>query len=142
MKSRKLSCGELMKRICDIFEARANKDLLEHDVTLSQMKMLIYLNNAENSSAALKEIEKYFGTAQATTAGIALRLEKKGLIESYIDSEDRRIKHVSLSAAGAKICSDIKSSIENEEARLLKSLSDTESCELQRLLRKIYDGLQ
>lgn len=44
MAQETLQCGELIKRICDVFEAKANKDLQDRDITLSQMKMLVYLD--------------------------------------------------------------------------------------------------
>lgn len=141
MAKKLLSCGELMKRICDIFEARANKDLQEQDITLSQMKILVYLDNASDKSATLKELEKYFGTAQATIAGIAVRLEKKGLIESYIDTEDRRIKHVRLSETGQELCCHTKSQVEAGDVQLLGALEPAERAEFQMLLQKVYDNL-
>ena len=71
-----LCCGEMMKRIDDRIEKSANNDLQIHGVTLTQIQMLLALNQIENGSAALKEVEKYFGIAQSTTAGIAVRLER------------------------------------------------------------------
>lgn len=137
-----LACGELIKRICDIFEAKANREMQEQDITLSQMKMLVYLDNTNDGSAMLKEIERYFGTSQATIAGIAVRLEKKGLLEGYTDTKDRRIKHVQLSANGRELCKHMKSQVEEGEKWLLRSLESTEAHELQRLLQKVYDNLQ
>ncbi len=142
MLNEPLRCGELMKRIFDIFEARANGTLQEQDVTLSQMKMLACLDHAPDSSATLKELERYLDSSQATIAGIAVRLEKKGLIHSYIDAKDRRIKHVRLSEAGRTLCSSAKATVDDWENWLLSCLEPGEKEELVRLLGKVYSHLQ
>lgn len=137
-----LACGELIKRICDIFEAKVNREMQEQDITLSQMKVLVYLDSTHDGSAMLKELERYFGTSQATIAGIVVRLEKKGLLEGYTDAQDRRIKHAQLSENGRRLCRHMKSQMEEGEKWLLRSLESTEAHELQRLLQKVYDSLQ
>lgn len=141
MPNEKLRCGELIKRIGDVFETNANKNLQENGITLSQMKMLVVLYHTADGSAMLKELEQHFGSSQATIAGIASRLERKGLVESYIDASDRRIKHVRLSEAGKQLCCRSKSSMEAGEAWLLAALEPQEQQELQRLLQKVYDHL-
>lgn len=142
MTTEALPCGEMIKRIHDIFETKANKDLQDRDITLSQMKMLIYLDQSADGSATLKELEKYIGSSQATVAGIAARLEKKDLIEGYIDADDRRIKHVRLSENGKELCWGAKASMEEGERWLLEILNSDEKRELQRLLQKIYHHIK
>ena len=131
-------CSVLIKRICDTFETQVNKDLRENEITLSQMKMLIHLDLEESNSATMKKLEKDLGASQATIAGIAARLEKKGLIEGYIDAEDHRIKHVRLSQAGQELCSHNRFAVEEGEKRLLEALKPEERPEFQRLLQKVY----
>ncbi len=141
MEKELIGCGELMKRLCDIFETKVNKDLQEQDITISQMKMLICLDDTSDGSATLKELEKYFGSSQATIAGIAVRLEKKELIESYIDAEDRRIKHVRISKSGKELCQRARKHMEESERLFFAALSLEERKELQSLLQRIYNSL-
>lgn len=142
MMQKTLPCGELLKRLHDIFETNANKNLQEQDVTFSQMKMLILLEHWPGGSATLKELEKYFGSSQATIAGIASRLEKKGLIEGYTDADDRRIKHVRLSPEGLALCRRTKVFMDRNEQWLLTPLSEEERQEFHRLLQKVYDAIK
>ncbi len=139
-----MRCGELLKRICDIFETQANKNLQAQaiDITHSQIKMLVNLDQSNDGSATLKELEKYFGLSQATTAGIAARLEKKGLIQGYMDAEDRRVKHVRLSNDGRELCRRARSFMDSSEKWLLEALNEKDQKELQRLLQKIYENIQ
>lgn len=136
------NCSELMKRITDIFSTQVNKDLETWDVTLSQMKMLVYLGKAFSGSAPLKALEKAFGTSQATIAGIALRLEKKGLIQGHADPKDRRVKQVTLSPQGWALCRNAQAHMEEEEGKLLAGLSEAERAQLKGMLEKIYYSLR
>lgn len=136
------TCGELLKRVSDIFETNANRDLQSHGVTLSQMKMLAFLDHTEDGSTTLKSLEAHFKVSQATIAGIAARLEKKGLVQGYIDPEDRRVKHIALSPAGRQLCGHAKSAMEQGERLFLEALSPQERATLQQLLQKVYDHLQ
>lgn len=135
-----LHCGELIKRLNDALEKKANNALLKDDVTLSQVKMLAILE--WHGEQTLKELEKYFGVSQATAAGIALRLEKKGFIEAFYEADDKRAKHVRLTDKGMKVCMHAKESMGASEHWLLSSLTDEEQKQLQRLLLKVYTSAE
>ena len=136
-----LYCGELMKRLYDIIEKDANSEMQKEDVTLSQMKMLAFLRGRADRSATLKEMERYFDVSQATIAGIAARLEKKGMIEGYADERDRRIKHVRLTEDGGELCKRAKASMDRVEERLLSPLSAEERQLMRSYLMRMYDDL-
>ncbi len=139
MSADSLHCGELIKRLNSIMEKRANNSLNEDGITLSQIKLLCILE--QEGSLTLKELEKYFCVAQATIAGIVVRLEKKRLIESFYLPEDKRAKHIRLTDDGIKMCEHARCSMERNEQWLLSSLDDGEKKELHRLLQKIYDDI-
>lgn len=139
MSADSLHSGELIKRLNSIMEKRANNSLNEDGITLSQIKLLCILE--QEGSLTLKELEKYFCVAQATIAGIVVRLEKKGLIESFYLPEDKRAKHIRLTDDGIKMCEHARCSMERNEQWLLSSLDDGEKKELHRLLLKIYDDI-
>lgn len=134
-----LHSWELIKRLNGIMEKRTNNSLNDDGITLSQIKLLCILE--QEGSLTLKELEKYFCVAQATISGIVVRLEKKGLIESFYSPEDKRAKHVRLTDDGIKMCEHAKCSMERNEQWLLSSLDDGEKKELHRLLQKIYDDV-
>lgn len=140
MFQRTLQCGELLKRLHDLMEKNANRNLQELGVTLSQMKMLFILHELPERSATMKELERFFGVTQATIAGTVVRLEKKALIESYMDEGDKRVKHVRLSPEGHDICRRAAAQMERNEEWLVRALSAEEQEELRRLLQKLYDA--
>lgn len=139
MSADSLHSGELIKRLNSIMEKRANNSLNDDGITLSQIKLLCILE--QEGSLTLKELEKYFCVSQATISGIVVRLEKKGLIESFYLPEDKRAKHIRLTDDGIKMCEHAKCSMERNEQWLLSSLDDGEKKELHRLLQKIYDDV-
>lgn len=136
-----LHCGELLKRLNDVFQKRLNNQLQQDDLTLTQLKTLLVLHECEGQTATMKELERYFCVTQATIAGIISRLEKKEMVTGFTDTRDKRIKHVRLADKGRQICCQAKKNMEQEEQALLAPLEDTERVELKRLLVTIYRNI-
>lgn len=141
MMENRLSSPELIKRISEKMEREGNRRLLEKGVTLSQLKVLLHLMTQSKHDLTLKELESYFGMSQATIAGIAARLERKRLVTSTGDRNDRRIKHIRVSAAGEALCKDAEAEKQAGEAWLVRCLSDEEKSLLNTLLVKVYEGM-
>ena len=99
-----MDLGLRIKKINDLMEKRANHQMQKEDLTFSQHHVLVYLIQCPEYTAPLKELEKYFRVAQATMAGIVVRLESKGLVESSVSSKDKRVKMVTLTEEGAESC--------------------------------------
>ena len=126
MQRESLHCGELIKRLNDILGRCANEELRADDMTSSQVKMLMIINETKDECITLKELEKHFGVAQATIAGTAARLEKKGMIESFYDRA---------------MCVHAGKAMHDKEKWFLSALSADEKEELHRLLQKVYDDV-
>ena len=141
MTENRLSSPELIKRINEKMEREGNRRLQEKGVTLSQLKILLHLMTQSEHDLTLKELESYFGMSQATIAGIAARLERKRLVTSTGDRNDRRIKHIRVSAAGEALCKDAEAEKQAGEAWLVRCLSDEEKSLLNTLLVKVYEGM-
>ena len=103
--------------------------------------MLVALHLSPGHTASLKDLEKYFGVAQSTAAGIIARLERKNLIVSFNDKNDKRIKHVRISDEGLRICLSVRESIIETECKLFSGLLPEEQTELNRLLHKVYRSI-
>lgn len=136
---------ELMKRIHDTLVKKANRDLQRYGVTASQLHMLIALGLEQErgvQAVKLKDLERCFGVAQSTAAGIVVRLEKRGLIQSLPDSGDKRVKLIRITPAGQEICRAAKESVEDTHRRFLSCLTPEEETELTRLLNKVYHAIE
>ena len=135
--SRNYSCGTLLKQIHDIMEKNANNVLREQELTISQSGVLVLLDEKEGKTASFKELEKDFGVSQPTMAGILNRLVQKDLVEVLTDSEDKRIRKAHLTQKGADKCKEGYKHMNSAEEQLLKSLTNNEKKEFNRLLLKV-----
>lgn len=135
--SNNYSCGTLLKQIHDIMEKNANNILREQDLTISQSGVLVLLDEKEGKTALFKELEKDFGVSQPTMVGILNRLVQKDLVEVLTDSEDKRIRKAHLTQKGADKCKEGYKHMNSAEEQLLKSLTDDEKKEFNRLLLKV-----
>lgn len=141
MEERK-ECGALIKKINDELGKNANNVLRAQDLTFSQLGALLKLDAASEGQLTLKELEKQLHVAQSTAAGIVSRLERKDLVESFGDAEDRRIKIVKITSGGIQRLQDADQHRIQAEERLLSGLTETERSIFYSLLKKVCDSLQ
>ena len=135
--SKNYSCGTLLKQIHDIMEKNANNILREQELTISQSGVLVLLDEKEGKTASFKELEKDYGVSQPTMVGILNRLVQKDFVEVLTDSEDKRIRKAHLTQKGADKCKEGYKHMNSAEEQLLKSLTDDEKIEFNRLLLKV-----
>ena len=134
-------CGALIKQIHDELEKKANALLRQQDLTLSQMNVLMELEAIPEHQLTLKELEGLLHVAQSTAAGIVVRLEQKGFVESFADENDRRVKKVAITPSGMACCQNAASDVKNMEAQLLSGLTEAEKILFRDLLEKVFKGL-
>ena len=135
------SCSVLLKQIHDVQEKNINNTLRNLDLTFSQINVLRALVHTADKQMSLKELEKILHVAQSTTARIVAKMESKGLIDSFGDASDKRIKYIRLTQYGEQYSSNAKQKLEEEETRLLSSLTETEKIVFVSLLQKIAGNL-
>lgn len=136
-----LSCSILLKQLHDVQEKNINNTLRNLDLTFSQINVLRALVHSADKQMSLKELEKILHVAQSTTARIVTKMESKGLIDSFSDVSDKRIKYIRLTQYGEQYSSNAKQKLEEEETRLLSSLTETEKMVFVSLLQKITSTL-
>lgn len=141
MKHYHETCCALIKQINDGLEKYANNLLRENDLTMMQIAVLVELDSSEGKTRSLKWLEHKFRVAQPTMLGIVKRLEQKALVETYVSSEDRRMKLVHATEAGSEKCSIGYTYMDHTEENLLQALSPEEQVEFSRMLKKIAEQL-
>ncbi len=134
-------CSILLKQIHDVQEKNINNTLRNLDLTFSQINVLRALVHSADKQMSLKELEKILHVAQSTTARIVAKMESKGLIDRFGDASDKRIKYIRLTQYGEQYSSKAKQKLEEEEERLLSSLTETEKMVFVSLLQKITGNL-
>lgn len=138
----KRTCGMMIKQLHDSLERDTNNNLRSQELTMAQGGALIVLHNTEEKQMALKELERRMHVAQSTAAGIVVRLEQKGFVESFGDPADRRIKMVRMTPRGEECCQEADKNMEQTEQKLLHPLTEEERETLLNLLEKVCDGMQ
>lgn len=133
-------CGLYIKMLNDLIVREANSQLQAHNLTVSQARMLTVLHTAPGGECALKELESHLRVAQPTIAGLASRLEKKGLIISVSDPDDRRVKRIRLTDAGRQLCLSAGEHIAHYEKQLTAGLTDEEQRLFVSLLARVYQN--
>ena len=142
MEQRQLPFAALMKQLSTEIKKRADAALQESDLTMTQMYFLGALSHLPEGTATLKELERYFRVAQSTAAGVAARLEKKGLVESLPNENDRRVKRLRITDAGANTLRHALETMERGEKQMLSPLDEAEQETLITLLRKVHGALR
>ncbi len=134
-------CGALIKKVHDEIENKAHAMLRQQELTLSQMNVLMELEASSDHQLTLKELESLLHVAQSTAAGIVVRLEQKGFVESFTDESDRRVKKVMLTPAGLQCCKKAGSDVKEIETKLLSGLTGSEKQLFLDLLEKVFRAL-
>lgn len=133
-------CGTMIKQLHDAMERDANNVLRTKGLTVAQVGVLLELYSTPKKQMPLKELEHILHVAQSTAAGIVVRLEQKGLVESFGDSADRRIKIVRLTQTGETCCIETNKDMIQSEKKFLEPLTEKEQTALISLLEKICDS--
>ena len=142
MVSKQLPYAALIKQLSTELQKRAAAALQESDLTMTQMYFLGALSHLPEGTATLKELERYFRVAQSTAAGVAARLEKKGLVESLPNENDRRVKRLRITDAGANTLRHALETMERGEKQMLSPLNEAEQETLITLLRRVHSALR
>lgn len=132
--------GYLIKNINDKLKVKADNQLKEYDLTMTQSRVFAYLES-KNGLATQKEIEVFLDVSHPTVVGIVSRMEKKGYLRTWIDEKDKRNKMVQLTEKASGIGTNLREDMQKNEQQLLSPLSDNEIKTLREMLIKIYNHL-
>ncbi len=135
-------CGMMIRQIHLLLAKITNNALRQHDLTMSQMMTLLILSKQEGGELTLKQLEPFLQTSQPDVAGIASRLEKKGLVDGFADAQDKRMKRIRITAAGLEYCQQAKGDMITTEQTLLSQMTPDEREIFRTLLKKAITGLQ
>lgn len=126
-----------MKHIITHLEKDINNKLKEKDLSFSQSIILVKIN--ENGELPLKELEKKFAVAQSTIFGVISRLEKKGLVETYL--LENKTKVAKITEEGKTLIEFIIDAIHVAEDKAFEGFTATEKSVFIELLKKAESNL-
>ncbi|MCQ4635177.1 MarR family transcriptional regulator [Anaerovorax odorimutans] len=131
------SCLVLLKELETNMEKHMNNAMRELDITVTQARALVTLQSFPKKQASLKNLEKKLQLSQSVTVGIIKRLEQRNYVESFGDSEDKRIKIVRITPLGERQCKASQKILTRLENRFLSALTEEEHVVFSALLKKV-----
>ena len=139
----KRDVGYLIKNISDKLKVKADAELKQYNLTLTQSRVFAYLGR-RGGQATQKEIEVFLEVSHPTVVGIVSRMEQNGYVTSW-PSEDGRNKNVKLTSQAEAIGTEMEQRILAKEQALLAppSLEDQERLrEMLLAISKNLDGIE
>jgi DNA-binding MarR family transcriptional regulator len=133
------SVGYLLNRAARIIAARFSDDLTSHDINLQEWRVLATLRHEDHQT--LSDLASHTGSELSYLSRAVSALESKGYIRRRDSHSDRRNIHLSLTAAGTAIVSELSPRAWQIERRSVKGVSARELEITFKTLRAVYSNL-
>ena len=123
----------MIKYISDKVRQIADNNLKDHNVTLSQVRVLNFLWR-ENGSCSQKQIEDFLQVSHPTVVGLVSRMEQSGYIQTSVSPDDKRNKIVTVTDSGMSLACELCRYMEDIDKRMLVGLTDEQQAQLADML--------
>ncbi len=123
----------MIKYISDKVRQKADNNLKDHNVTLSQVRVLNFLWR-ENGSCSQKQIEDFLQVSHPTVVGLVSRMEQSGYIQTSVSPDDKRNKIVTVTDSGMSLACELCRYMEDIDKRMLVGLTDEQQAQLADML--------
>lgn len=123
----------MIKYISDKVRQKADNNLKNHNVTLSQVRVLNFLWR-ENGSCSQKQIEDFLQVSHPTVVGLVSRMEQSGYIQTSVSPDDKRNKIVTVTDSGMSLACELCRYMEDIDKRMLVGLTDEQQAQLADML--------
>ena len=107
-----------------------------HEVGLPKQQAFALHLLAHQPPLTMSALADLLGTDASTVTGLVDRLEARGLIGRHVDPEDRRVKHLTVTEAGAATEARLASQM-FAQSPVVRCLSRAEQVQLAGLLAKV-----
>src|ERR1700739_535190 len=129
--------GYLFRRMQQIAVAIFMEECRAHDLTPVQYAALIAIRTHPGIDAT--RLSAVIAFDRSTLGSVIERLEGKALIERKPAREDKRVKLLHLTKAGAALLRDIMPSVDKAQARMLQPLKPADRKTLLALMTQLVD---
>ena len=127
--------GHYIRRLQQIAVAVFLQQTEAHGVTPVQFAALNQV--AKTPGVDQRTLARTIGLDTSTIASVIDRLEARGLMQRQASPDDRRVRLLSLSAAGQALLSAIAPDIRKAQEQMLHPLTKAERAEFMRMLRAV-----
>ena len=134
--------GVLIKKLDKVFKQNFDQELERVGLTLSQMRVLRFLEDNHNTKITQKDISKELDIQHSTTIGLLKRMQEKGLVTVVVDEDNRRCRNIFLTSKAEEISCEMERGRTIMENRIVASFTEEEKEIFYRLLNKAIDNLK
>jgi DNA-binding MarR family transcriptional regulator len=132
----------LLKNLNDKFEAKGNADCQKEGLTLSQFRVLLFLEDNPGRIVTQKELEVVFNVSHPTINGIVNRLEKKNFISTHMVKESgKQQKQIFLSQKGRDTIANMENRRHHDEDIIRDNFTVEESEKFAEYLERLLKSL-
>ncbi|QKR98943.1 MarR family transcriptional regulator [Sphingomonas sp. CL5.1] len=135
---------QLMKGLAGAYlhiHRRLNRALAQEGTSLARTKMLMFVQ-AQEGAARAADIAELFDLAPRTVTDALDGMERDGLIVRTADPDDRRVKRVAITPAGARAVAAGEPLRKRLLTEQFAGLSEDERARLAALLGRLVETLQ
>lgn len=133
--------GYQLKQVSERCRHRFDRQLESMGLTFSQFALIHFLAHNQEGRVTKKDIGDALELKHSTIIGILNRLEKKGLVRFGTDEKDARCRNVYLTEAALAKLEELEENHRRMDQRFMNALSQEETAELKRLLKKVLAAL-
>lgn len=100
--------------------------MAEHQLSLTQIKVLYHLEEQDETESSIKALADQFAMSVAAMSRTVDGLHQRGFVERREDTDDRRMKRVRISPAGADLVGLLTEMRLSQLNEFLSTLSDAQ----------------
>lgn len=141
--------GLTMLWVADDVIAAVNRKLDRLGISENKLDVLMIFaaqssegDNSRGMRQTPSGISDYFGISKASATGVIDWLEKRGLVARTRQVQDRRSTPIEITPAGERFVADAVPVFEDACRDLVRTLSDRDRKDLQRILNKLWVHLK
>jgi MarR family transcriptional regulator, transcriptional regulator for hemolysin len=140
-EERPFRIGFLIHDVSRLRRTVINKALKPLGVTGSQWWVLANLSRHNDRGVIQTELAKVMDAGKVTLGSLIDRLEASGYIERQADPTDRRVKHVVMSAEGAKLLAEVQEIANQVDGEIMGGISPADVSRAESVLCKMKERL-
>jgi DNA-binding MarR family transcriptional regulator len=127
--------GYLISRLQQLAVSVFLEEMAEFDVTPKQYGTLVAIGACPGIDQA--GVANRIGNDRATIGGVVDRLSSRGLIVRTDDPADRRVRKLTLTAAGARLLDEARPAMHTVQQRMLEPFSQEERDTFVRMMTRL-----
>ena len=97
------STYELLERLSNLLRAEEREAGLREKLQPAQLSALLYLSRCNRFSNTPAAVTDFLGVTKGTVSQTLMALERRGLVEKFVDDADGRVVRLRLTAAGRRV---------------------------------------